>query len=168
MFAHTYRSPYGGTTIARSTEPSGGCSTKLTSLCQLFARGAPGGYWMACTCGLCSGPGIVGCPLVTGPNRSPNANQALGLEVLTAEEHDPVLEQRGADLLDRVVVDVGGEVDAGDLGADATGDGTDVDIRGCSWRSFLTNATGAPRRPGGGTPEDATAWRWLNRRRARR
>ena len=42
------------------TEPSGGCSTNVTSLCQRLARAPRGGYWMSCTIGLCSGPGMVG------------------------------------------------------------------------------------------------------------
>jgi hypothetical protein len=54
----------------------------------------------------------------------------LVVEALVAEEANPVLDQGPADLRDRVRAELGGGVDAPDLGADPAGQGLDGEIHG--------------------------------------
>ena len=51
---------------------------------------------------------------LNGPKRRLNATCCVGREILTAEEHDLVVEHRAADLGDHLVVEIVREIDAAD------------------------------------------------------
>ena len=73
--------------------------------------------------------------------RRGEAQLALVVEVLAAEDQGLVLQQRGLDLVEDRLGEVAGQVDAGDLGADPAADAADVEVGGWwSWRVFLSVA----------------------------
>jgi hypothetical protein len=85
------------------------------------------------------------------PDAAGEGEEALGAEVLVSEEHHLVLQPGGPDLGHHLVVEVRGEVDAGQLGADGTRDGAHRDggrdhgLR--KWRTAFSTRLGSSRWP---------------------
>ena len=105
--------------MARSTLIAGTRSTKVTSVCQLLALPCSESIGRIAF----PSPATVGCGLVTGPEQL-GERELVGVRgvLLVAQEDDLVPQQRGAQLGQRVRVEVAAGPDAADDGADDAAD----------------------------------------------
>ena len=90
------------------------------------------------------------------PEPAGERDLALVVERLIAEEHDLVLEQCAPDVGHRLVVELAGEVDARELGADRAGERRDLEAARGRVRSFgmpRLDRSGRPRATRGVCPQ---------------
>ena len=123
MSAHRVSPPTGGTSMARSTEPSDGSSRQVTSLCQMFSTPlASALFSRRSTSGASSGwaTWMLDERMVLEPAPSARRSAACCVpgDVLPAEEQHLPLQQRPVELGVQRVVDRIGKRDASDHRAD--------------------------------------------------
>ena len=123
MFANIVSPPYGGTSRASSIVAIGGRSRYAVSLCQI-----PPKFTVSCGSFVTAMiSGWLSMPFTNGyshrlADAAREGEELVGPEDLVAEEDDEVVQPRVSDLGNDRVVEIGREVDAGDLGADRAGD----------------------------------------------